>query len=152
MSHNNDFETSLNAYTPNAIELEEVDPSAFDAILSALLEPNQPTTSYNYIETLEDDTTIPASNVAPNILSEPPRNPDQISELADDLQQISFEGTQPTIGTSQIKKQRYISSLFILISIELAARRNPDFMDRTVLVVLDVNDVNSVENTGKRFH
>ena len=158
MNHEDGFETSFNTNIPNTFSIEGLNSPAVDAILSAFLDPNQPATSYNYIEELEDLTVnLPVTNELPVMFPEPLQsfdNPGDPPQFAHILPLVPADTTRSGDETSVVKSQRYIHvTISELTPLELAVRRHfRGLKDPIVSVVRDANDVNSVENIDKRYH
>jgi hypothetical protein len=107
-SYDDSAESSLNANITNTINVEDINSSTVNAMLSALLEPDEPVTSYNYIDELEGETVIQMEmGEASVMVSNPSRtltNPNEPPQLV----QNSVDGNTSGIRITLMKKPRYI--------------------------------------------
>jgi hypothetical protein len=128
-SHEDRFASSLDTNVPNAIDIDEGNPSttspgpftealfdsgrmAVDSILPHFLRPDVTTASYNFIEELEDGTIKPSSVETPIKLSKPLHTitiSDQTRKLAPAPQQVFSMTTSVDIDASMVKKKRYFN-------------------------------------------
>src|SRR5277367_2231788 len=112
MNHEDGFESSVSTNVPpNTFNTGHLSSPDVEAILSILLDPSEPTTSYNYIEEVEDRTVNPLGTGEVPVTHSGPFQPFEIpgetQQLTDILPLVPADTTQPGVETRLVKRQRY---------------------------------------------